>query len=395
MSNGQFYFLTQPSEWATPPKMYSFSSLEQIAACPHGWQLQNSRYDGWDRYPSRPNTAAVEGRIVHYLLEKLFRSLACHGMPLIGSEAFRKCINEIDISLTISRLIRDYEERIALNPRGHGFQLRSSVQQLRNKVVQIFRDQYDKIRQNTPPSIIRYSYDHLPKQTFNKSANPNNDIAALLHTNRVLTELKLEHKELPFVGIIDFVWLDDDGIRISDFKSGAYRSDHREQVLMYALLLKSHLECLPKEAFIVYPGKSERVEVDENTATNALHDLENKINNANRELNIVPARGNFNDDCQYCQVRQLCDQYWISLSNNPQQLKKIGPVDVEVEVTDIHSGHGFVGKRIGHDNLNVVYENNIAKILPPITCGKRLRIIGGVQKADEIEIMPWTEVFHQ
>ena len=392
MSNGQFYHLTKPSEWATPPKKYSFASLKQITECPLGWQLQNSKYDGMDRYPSRPNPAAVEGSIVHSLLEKLFRSLACHGMPFIGSDAFQKCVSEIDINLTISRLIRDHEERIALNPRGHGFQLRSSIQQLRNKVVQIFRDQYDKIRQNTPTSIIRYSYNAPKKQTICHVAD--NDISALLHKNKVLTELKLEHKTLPFVGIIDFVWLDDENIKISDFKSGSYRYDHREQVLMYTLLLKSHLGYLPKEAFIVYPDKSERVEIDDNIVNKAFFDLSDKIINAKRELNTVPAKAILNDNCQYCQVRQLCDQYWVSLFNDPHQLKKVGVVDIEVEVTGIHSNHGFVGRTIDCDNLKVVYKTNIAKALPLFTCGERLRIIGVKRNADEIEILPWTEVFH-
>jgi len=92
------------------------------------------------------------------------------------------------------------------------------------------------------------------------------------------------------LGLLILYGLTMEGIKISDFKSGAYRHDHREQVLMYALLLKSHLECLPKEAFIVYPDKSERVEIDKDTVNNALHDLENKICNANRELNTVPAK---------------------------------------------------------------------------------------------------------
>jgi PD-(D/E)XK nuclease superfamily len=239
MSHERFYFLTRPTEWVAPPKIFSFSSLKQIAECPFKWQLQNSKYEGLDRYPSRPNPAAVEGGIIHSLLEKLFRALACYGMPLIGSETFQKCISEIDINLAISRLIRDYEERIALNPRGHGFQLRYSIQQLRNKVVQIFRDQYDKIRKNTPPSIIRSSYNTLKKQSFNDVTG--NNFAVILNKNKVITELTLEHKELPFSGIIDFIWFDDEGIKISDFKSGAYKHDHKDQVLMYALLLKSNV----------------------------------------------------------------------------------------------------------------------------------------------------------
>jgi len=87
-------------------------------------------------------------------------------------------------------------------------------------------------------------------------------------------------------------------------------------------------------------------------------------------------------------------QYWVFLSNDSPQLKKVGSVDIEVEITGIHSNHGFVGRRIDCDNLKVVYETNIAKVLPSMTCGERLRIIGGKKQADEIEIMPWTEVFH-
>lgn len=392
MSHERFYFLARPTEWAAPPKMYSFSSLKQIDECPRRWQLQYSKYEGLDRYPSRPNPAAVEGRIIHSLLEKLFRALACYGMPLIGSETFQKCISEIDINLAISRSIRDYEERIALNPRGHGFQLRSSIQQLRNKVVQIFRDQYDKIRKNTPPSIIRSSYNTLKKQSCNDVTG--NDFAVILNKNKILTELTLEHMELPFSGIIDFIWLDDEGMKISDFKSGAYKHDHKDQVLMYALLLKSNLQCLPKEAFIVYPDRSERVEIDENIVENVFFDLKNKIITAKRELKSVPAKTSLNENCQYCPVRQLCDQYWVSLSNDPQQVKKSGIVDLEVEVTGIHSNHGFVGRRSDCDNLKVVYETNVAKGLPIIKSGERLRIIGGKQLANEIEIMPWTEVFH-
>jgi len=392
MSYERFYFLTRPTEWATPPEKYSFSSLREIAECPYRWQIQNSKFDGLDRYPSRPNPAAVEGGIIHSLLEKLFRALACHGMPLIGSETFQKCLGEIDINLAISRSIRDYEKRIALNPRCHGFQLISSIQQLRNKVVQIFRDQYDKIRKNTPPSIIRSSYNTLKKQSFNGVTG--NDFAVLLNKNKVLTELTLEHKELPFSGIIDFICLDDEGMKISDFKSGAYKHDHKDQVLLYALLLKSNLQCLPKEAFIIYPDRSERVEINENIVENAFFGLKDKIYTAKRDLNSVPAKTSLNENCQYCPVRQLCDQYWVSLSNDPHQVKKPGIVDIEVEVTGIHCNHGFVDTRSDCANLKIVYETNVAKGLPIITSGERLRILGGKQLANEIEIMPWTEVFH-
>jgi hypothetical protein len=156
----------------------------------------------------------------------------------------------------------------------------------------------------------------------------------------------------------------------------------------------SNLQCLPKEAFIVYSDKTVQVEINENIVENVFFDLKDKIFTAIKELKFVPAKTSLNEKCQYCPVRQLCDQYWVSLSNDPHQVKKSGVVDIEVEVTGIHSNHGFVGRRNDCDDLKIVYETNVAKALPIIKSGERLRIIGGKQHGNEIEIMTWTEVFH-
>jgi CRISPR/Cas system-associated exonuclease Cas4 (RecB family) len=314
-------------------------------------------------------------------------------MPLIGSEAFQQCIKRIDISYTISRLIRDQEQQIKRNPRGHGFRFRSSVQQLRNKVVQIFRDQYDKIRRNTPQSIIR-PHSKISRRRYPIDVTITNELSVMLDNYKFLTELALEHKQLPYIGIVDFIWVDNEDVKISDFKSGEYKHEHRDQVLSYVLLLQSNLKCLPKEAFIVYPEKTERVEIDEIIAEKAFSDLSSKITNADTELNAVPATANFNNNCPYCQVRHLCDPYWDRLHLDSQSMKRAGAVDIEVVVTGIHANHGFVGRNSFCDNLKVVYENNIINPLSSVSCGERLRIVGGKQLADEIEIMPWTEVFH-
>ena len=57
----------------------------KVERCPLQWQLIHSRYGDLEGFPTRPNPAAVEGEIVHALIERLFRRLALAGFPEPGS----------------------------------------------------------------------------------------------------------------------------------------------------------------------------------------------------------------------------------------------------------------------------------------------------------------------
>ena len=138
MAENDFYTITEPVEWAKAPSVFSYSSLQSIKRCPLQWQLLHSRY-GKDlhRFPARPSPAATEGDIVHSVLEKLFRTLSLKGLPALGSPEFRDCVAQLNIKQEVASRISSHEKNVLKHPRGSGFRLRSSPQQLTNKIIRL------------------------------------------------------------------------------------------------------------------------------------------------------------------------------------------------------------------------------------------------------------------
>src|SRR3954465_12721577 len=98
------YQLLGPTATANPPGSYSYSSLAAIERCPRQWQLAHSPYGDLPRFPARPHPAAVEGEIVHALLDRLFKALAVRGMPPLGSPPFREGLAEADLQAGVREL---------------------------------------------------------------------------------------------------------------------------------------------------------------------------------------------------------------------------------------------------------------------------------------------------
>ena len=390
MSYDDFYYITDPSEWATQPPIYSYSSLRQIECCPLAWQLLNSRYDGFNRYPTRQNPVGVEGEIIHCVLENLFRCLAQQGMPSIGSELFQQSIKRLNVSALISQLVTDHITKIAQHPRGSGFRIKSGVMELQNKVIRIFREQYDKIRNNAPVSMMSAIRETSGVKKYKKDSS---DYKKILSTQGVLTEISLRHPSLPFKGVIDFVWQDENGAGITDFKSGITKAEHIEQVLIYALLWEQNTGDLPCKAYVVYPDVSIPVDINRNSIDATHNDLKKRIANARVELSSTPARAIVNDNCRYCQVRQMCNCYW-QLQESQLAALNSGYVDIEVIVKESQNDFGFTGTVNNYGNINVVYEKEAAKVSGPFRENDKLRIIGAVLGKDALEIKTWTEVFH-
>jgi len=46
---------------------------------------------------ARPHPAAVEGEIVHAILDRLFKALAVRGLPALGTPSFREALAEVDV----------------------------------------------------------------------------------------------------------------------------------------------------------------------------------------------------------------------------------------------------------------------------------------------------------
>ncbi len=226
--------MSGPLEWAGPPKSLSYSSLIAIETCPLQWQLSNSKYgEELDSFPARPAPAAVEGQIVHTVLDKLFKTLSLEGLPVFGTSEFRSCVEKVDIKSAVELLVAEHEDKILKHPRGNGFRLLSTRRQMINKVIRLFKNQYSQmITCGTQPIQLNFSVAYNHENGCVPKSNPMH----LLETYGSLTEFYLQDEEISFGGILDLVWKDGDHTVIVDFKTGQKHENHVTQVSYYLFI---------------------------------------------------------------------------------------------------------------------------------------------------------------
>jgi len=389
------YQLLGPTAWPIPPISYSYSSLTAIERCPRQWQLAHSRYGDLARFPTRPHPAAVEGEIVHAVLDRLFKALAVRGMPTLATPSFREGLAEVDVQRSVRHLVVEHEHRLADHPRTGAFRLRTSPQQLVNQVIRLFRGLYQDAvtthrASNLPAAILR-----APLQLPSGPA-----LAALLCERGALSELSLVHPSLPFGGIIDLIWSDKGESVITDFKTGQEKPEHKKQVAYYAVLWWRCSGVLPGRAEVRYPDRSVPVSLEEALLVEVEEELCRRVSAVATMLASTPTQAVLGEHCRHCDVRQFCDRYWADRSELfPGRSRTAGQetsVDVEVTVVGEPSGGGFEAQEGEAGVFAVVFQEDVAMVHGPFAKGERLRTLGG-QAIDggAVELRPWTEVFHR
>jgi hypothetical protein len=393
MSVPSIYRMTQPTGWAAAPTSYSYSSLTSIERCPRQWQLEHSSYNELPRFPARPNPATAEGDIVHRVLDKLFRSLAIRGLPSLGSDEFRKCLVDVDIRGSVNTLIQEHEQRLVEHPRGARCRLKAGNQQLVNKIIRLFRAQYEPAPGSAvaAPSPTSLSTGEIPSGQA---------LYEFLVEYGTLSELPLSHPALPFSGILDLLRMTDEGVIVTDFKTGQVRDDHLKQVRLYAVLWWRCSHHLPARCQVRYPGETREVGVTESELVAVERELGNRIEAAREALSKPWSEAKTGDHCTYCDVRQFCKPFWDERANG---LPRRAPtnnqpqwVDVELTVASDPSENGFEAETPDGTRLLVVFQQSDTPLHGPFQAGERLRILRGMfkKKEGEFELKPWTEVFH-
>lgn len=388
MSNTSLYHLKEPSAWPENPSLLSFSSLATIDTCPLQWQLIHSSYADVRKFPTRPNPSAVEGTIVHHVLDELFKQLAFAGLPELGSPEFAQVIASMNLTGKIEGLIFEHENQISKHPRGGGFRLRTGTQQIVNQIIRLFRSEYPKAKPNTAA---------LPKPLSVSSLGTEIQLLPLLRERGALSEVRIAHATLPFEGIIDLVRMDNEGISVVDFKTGAPKPSHREQLLLYAVLWWRKTSALPKQVEVRYLTGTEIVPVDEALLTESETRLAQRIEAVHAALLSPPATARLGEHCQHCDVRQFCTDYWTNCDHGALTDKaKIKNIDIELTVKGHPGNNGFLAETSNGSPCTVVYSTDGNKVHGPFSVGEKLRILKGrVAGEGTIEFLPWTEVFHR
>ena len=358
------------------------------------WQLMHSSYHNFGAFPARPNPAAVEGQIVHSVLEKLFKTFIIEGLPRIATLHFKRVVANVDIRGTIRVEIENHKKQINSHPRGAAFSIKSNQQQLSNKVVRLFKSIYPQLRKS-------YTKKRLLKKDISSTAKliPDQNPLNILKNHGAISELKLYHQELCFTGIIDLIWYDSEDIVISDFKTGTFHSEYKEQLLFYAVLWWKATGTMPKRLEVCYPDKIDSFSLKKEQIVENENSLKSRISHATKVLSDIPATANVDKDCKFCDVRQFCDSYWEQVDQkfNESLLRNHNGknVDVKLEVAGQPSEYGFEAVSSIGVKISVVYESGLLKVHGPFLQHKTVCILNGrvKNKGKELELKPWTEVF--
>ena len=255
-----FYELQGPTAWVDPPATWSSSSLDDVEACPRRWQLLRSRWGVFDRFPVRQHPAAIEGQIIHEALDRLTRACGQRGNPAFGSAEFASALTDADFFPHFAGAVTKWQQRIATHPRpGPAFRSRASGEDLANCAVRLFREQYKSDGQ-------------AGALTAESATAEPTDVNALLKRKRAVSEVRLTHPGLPFLGILDRVQLARDGVEVVDFKTGRPSNKHRMQLLRYALLWWRRTGDSPVRVIAQYLNGSESWPV----STKSLEEIETR-----------------------------------------------------------------------------------------------------------------------
>ena len=375
-----FYELQGPTAWADPPATWSSTSLDDVEACPRRWQLLRSRWGDFERFPVRPHPAAIEGQIVHEALDRLTRTCGQRGNPAFGSVEFSAALNDADFFPGFARAVTEWQQRLTAHPRpGPAFRLRASAEELANRAVRMFREQYK------PDG-------HVASQAAERAVDTPVDVEALLKQKRALSEVKLTHPKLPFLGILDRVQHTGEGVEVVDFKTGKPSDKHRKQLLRYALLLWRKTGDAPVRVSAQYLDGVESWTVTQSALEDVEADLVKKLPLLTDALGAHPASAKPGIGCHTCAVRARCAAGWAV---GEEAALVDGRGDAELVVTAKAGDHGFLARSRTGAEIAVVYEAPVAKLLPEHIDSQVLRVLDGVwkEKRTQLELKAWTEVF--
>ncbi len=379
-NNTDFWRVLRPTKWPEAPSWMSFSTLIELESCPRRWALVASEYsDIWNNrgYPSVPQSSALEGTIVHLSLQKITRALTENSCPSLADASAILTLRQLGGYTTI---IMDCLERVLLpyreNPRASAVQggirtrLAAKVPEIRTRVQRYL----SRIRLE-PRTILHGETVIHPERELRH---------ALQHGT--YTEVLLQASKLGWRGVADMLTLSTTQCEIRDFKTGTPKEEHQVQLWTYALLWArdSGLNPAGRLADKLVLSYDERdVEVP-SPEVSMLSSLENEIKKrtdaalANLQSGNPQARVSL-ENCMYCVVRHLCEEYWPWLARRyPKDQETKGKyIDIQIKLSSQHGPSSWDGEvEYGpamHAGAPILLRaENLAFDLSP---GQRLRLL--------------------
>lgn len=306
------WYIRLPHNWAGTPEWMSFSRLREIEACPRRWSLNSASYpEIWSRrgYPPKIYLAPLAGQIIHAALETITNALNRAGCISVTDEHFVRVMRELGgytkiVEETIKSIFKNLQEnpRFANRSNYISAKLRTSVPALREQ-LQILTGK------------LRLQGGFVSPVACGPRSNRGSARSAL--SNGIYSEIELRVDQLRWRGFVDALTLSDASCELVDYKTGMPKPEHEEQIRLYNLLWARDAQLNPTgrpvdRLTLAYPTIDIAVEPPTGSQLDILE--QEIIARTNIVLNLArqtppPAVPNINN-CRYCPVRQLCDDYW-------------------------------------------------------------------------------------
>jgi hypothetical protein len=306
------WYVHLPSNWAEAPDWMSFSRLREIEACPRRWSLKSAPYpEIWSRrgYPPKIYLAPLTGQIIHAALETITNALTRAGCVSVKDEHFVRVMRELGgytkiVEGTIKSICNDLQD----NPRFTA-KLNYISTKLRD-LVPALREQLQILT-----GKLRLQGRGVGT-TVSRSRSNSGDIRSAL-SNGTYSEIELRVDQLHWRGFADALTLSDTSCELIDYKTGMPKLEHEEQIRLYSLLWARDAQLNPagrvvNRLTLSYPITDIVVEPLTDSQLNILE--QEIISRTQIALDLTqqtppPAKPNINN-CGFCPVRQLCDDYW-------------------------------------------------------------------------------------
>lgn len=307
--------------------------------------LARAQYpDLWSRsgYPTMPTIAALFGDVVHGTLQTIVKALVAAGCESTRAEGAAQVLRELGgITAVVEHALKDRLARLDGNPRLDGGRGRRLGRELADRVPEARVQVQACLGRTVLPTDSQPKSAAIPVggNTGSRSRPQRRPVGTGAHP-----EITLTADELRLVGRIDLLTITDNAVRITDYKTGLEDPSHLDQLYTYALLWDldrvvnpsgrkvTHLTAAYPSYEMSAPGPAEEeLRVLRQT-------FETRMAAADAELAAPRPRAITREDtCGFCQVRQLCAEYW----------GEVVPVLESVPLGTWFDYQGIVGARNG------------------------------------------------
>lgn len=383
----RLWTIVLPEKWPELPAEMSFSLLLELETCPRRWALSKASYsDIWERsgYPPKLYLSSLMGTTIHLAVEEITKALARARCPSLRSAEAVAVIKEIGGYSTllvdcIARALAPYSD----NPR---------VAHLLDLVRQKLRSQIPEMRlqvQSFLAGLIlesRSSVFEGKKQSANHGRFP---LGLGVHP-----EVEVRARGLRWRGKLDLLSLANGNCEIIDFKTGEPSDHHRFQLMVYALLWYRDVEINPtgrlaNKLTAVY--RSNRVSYDAPLASE-LEEIEKQVNDRTQRARdsgcaAIPEARPSKEACQFCGVRQMCDEYWEATRQGrfKDESSTTSFSDVELTITTRHGPLSWDGTVISasrcQSGTSIVFRATAPGV--ELYPGAHIRVLDGCVVASE------------